>query len=82
MFDHPWHHGMVYWDVLPDSGLEAQFDCPEESADKTHADLGAGVGLRVSGCGLLFGELLEALALNLRQLYDARHQGLHRWLVV
>ena len=82
VLQHPVHDGMSDGDELLESGLEAKFDCAEQSSDQPYADLCAAVRLRVVGSGVLLGQLLQVFALYSSRTENLLDECLDRWFAV
>ena len=73
---------MIHRDLLVDALLQAQLDSPEETSKQAHTDLGPTVGHRIIGDGILFGDLIHVLQLDLGQLDRTTCEYLNGWFVV
>ncbi len=78
MLQKPGNESVVDGDVPADPGFQAQLRRAEEPSDRSHAYLGAAVGLRVVGRGVLVADALDAVVVDLDELdcpFDQLLQG-------
>ena len=82
MLHHPRDDRVVDGDVLVNPGLQAKFQRTKQATDHPHPYLCPAIGLGVVGSRVLFGQLVELLALHSRQFHGPSHQCLDRCFAV